>query len=222
MFETAKTLIVVYKDEMLMNQFRKLVESHDDRDSENIVETRNDSINIVSWTEKVWLGNKKAGNIKGKVLFLGDIKGTDKLVPVIDIKFEKYGVKYGWAGNQAVLVGDIKGLANRDGYNDFLEELSKLQVPDIVKGTKKESSDDETKVETTEEKVIEKKEIKNPIMKNVKNAIDVGADKIGKAKHFAATKAEDIFKDRKFINRQMLFYGVVYLYNDGLEEFMNM
>ena len=44
--------------------------------------TTDDSINIVSWTEKVWLGNKKAGNIKDKVLFLGEIKGTDKLIPV--------------------------------------------------------------------------------------------------------------------------------------------
>ena len=30
MFETKKTLIVVYKDELLMNQLKKLVESHDD------------------------------------------------------------------------------------------------------------------------------------------------------------------------------------------------
>lgn len=77
-----KTLIVVYKDEMLMNQLKKLVETNDDSESGDIVGTTDDSINIVSWTEKVWLGNKKAGNIKDKVLFLGEIKGTDKLIPV--------------------------------------------------------------------------------------------------------------------------------------------
>ena len=61
-----------------------MVETHDD--SENgVVGTKDDSINIVSWTEKVWLGNKKAGNIQGKILFLGEIKGTDKLIPVIDV-----------------------------------------------------------------------------------------------------------------------------------------
>lgn len=43
--------------------------------------------------------NKKAGNIQGKILFLGDIKGTDKLVPVLDVKFNECGVKYGWGGN---------------------------------------------------------------------------------------------------------------------------
>lgn len=82
MFTMPKTLIVIYKDEMLMNQLKKLVETNDDSESGDIVGTTDDSINIVSWTEKVWLGNKKAGNIKDKVLFLGEIKGTDKLIPV--------------------------------------------------------------------------------------------------------------------------------------------
>ena len=99
MFETKKTLIVVYKDELLMNQLKKLIETHDD-DSDNMVGTKDDSINVVSWEEKVWLGNKKAGNIQGKILFLDEIKGTDKLIPVLDIKLDKYGIKFGWAGNQ--------------------------------------------------------------------------------------------------------------------------
>lgn len=52
MFETKKTLIVVYKDELLMNQLKKMVETHDDMDND-VIGTRDDSINIVSWTEKV-------------------------------------------------------------------------------------------------------------------------------------------------------------------------
>ena len=60
MFEIKKTLIVVYKDELLMNQLKKMIETHDDRE-DSVVGTRDDSINVVSWTEKVWLGNKKAG-----------------------------------------------------------------------------------------------------------------------------------------------------------------
>ena len=95
MLETKKTLIVVYKDELLMNQLKKMIETHDDAE-DKVVGTRDNSISVVSWTEKVWLGNKKAGNIQGKILFLGDIKGTDKLIPVIDVKFDDCGVKYGW------------------------------------------------------------------------------------------------------------------------------
>ena len=61
MFETKKTLIVVYKDELLINQLKKLVETHDDN-GDTVIGTKDDTINIVSWTEKVWLANKKAGS----------------------------------------------------------------------------------------------------------------------------------------------------------------
>ena len=86
MFGMAKTLIVVYKDEMLINQLKKMVETNDDIGETQVVGTRDNSINIVAWTEKVWLSNKKAGNIKDKVLFLGDIKGSDALIPVVNEK----------------------------------------------------------------------------------------------------------------------------------------
>ena len=135
MFEKRETLIVVYKDELLMNQLRKLVETHDDNE-QGVIGTRDDSISIVSWTEKVWLGNKKAGNIQGKILFLGEIKGTDKLIPVIDVKFDQYGVKFGWAGNQAVVYADSKVLTTRENYDIFLEKLSALPVPNFLKATK--------------------------------------------------------------------------------------
>ena len=156
MFETKKTLIVVYKDELLMNQLKKMVETHDDND-ESVVGTRDDSINIVSWTEKVWLGNKKAGHMQGKILFLGDIKGTDKLIPVIDVKFDDCGVKYGWAGNQAVLFADPKSLTDRKAYDDFLNKLSELPVPEFLKTMKENvvSTGTDPEVEDAENQEVE-------------------------------------------------------------------
>ena len=130
--ETKKTLIVVYKDEMLMNQLKKMVETNDD-DENGVVGTRDNSINIVSWTENVWLDQKKAGNIQGKILYLDDIKGTESLVPVIDVKFDKCGVKYGWAGNQAVLVADTAALNVRKDYDAFVAQLSDLPIPEQLK-----------------------------------------------------------------------------------------
>ena len=135
MFETKKTLIVVYKDELLMNQLRKMVETHDDSE-QRIVDTKAVSINIVSWKEKVWLGKEKAGDIQGKILFLGEIKGTDKLIPVLDIKFDEYGVRFGWAGNRAVVYVDPKVLTARKDYDAFLEKLFALPIPDLLKATK--------------------------------------------------------------------------------------
>ncbi len=234
MFETKKTLIVVYKDELLMNQLKKMVETHDD-DAQGFIGTRDDSISIVSWTEKVWLGNKKAGNIQGKILFLGDIKGTDKLIPVIDVKFDECGVKFGWAGNQAVVYVDPKVLTTREDYDVFLERLSGLPVPSFLKASKESmvatGTDNATAViaELTDEDISEKigsdivetdkKVRKVGVLRNVKKALSKGVDALEKV---VASKSEELFRNKSLMIRQMLFYGVINLYNDGLEKFMNL
>lgn len=94
MFYEPQALIVVYKDELLANQLKKLVETKDDIDEEKTVGTTDGSIKVVTWTEKMWLEQKKQGNLNSKVLFLGDIKGTDKLIPIIDVKYDDFGVCY--------------------------------------------------------------------------------------------------------------------------------
>ena len=233
-FETKKTLIVVYKDELLMNQLKKMVETHDD-DAQGIIGTRDDSINIVSWTEKVWLGNKKAGNIQGKILFLGDVKDTDKLIPVIDVKFDECGVKFGWAGNQAVVYVDPKALTTREDYDVLLERLSGLPVPSFLKASKESmvatGADNATAViaELTAEDISEKNDSdivetdkkvrKVGALRNVKKTLSKGANALEKV---VASKSEELFRNKSLMKQQMLFYGVVSLYNDGLEKFMNL
>lgn len=233
MFETKKTLIVVYKDELLMNQLKKMVETHDDSD-ECVVGTKDDSINVVSWTEKVWLGNKKAGNIQGKILFLGDVKGTDKLIPVLDIKFNDCGVKYGWAGNQAALFVDAKSLIDRKAYDEFLSKLDKLPVPEFLKTMKDNvvSKGTDVKVEEAEldiqdgEVLSEDGKIikhKRPnILKAAQKALANGADVVGKVGSHVVAKSEELLRNKDLMKRQMLFYGVIHLYYDGLEKFMEL
>ena len=207
-----------------------MVETHDDND-ESVVGTRDDSINIVSWTEKVWLGNKKAGNIQGKILFLGDIKGTDKLIPVVDEKFDDCGVKYGWAGNQAVLFADPKVLTDRKAYDDFLNKLSELPVPAFLKTMKEnvvstgmnpeleDAENQEVVVSAEDGKVIKSKTPK--FIKAAQRAIESGAEAIGKVGNRVAMRSEELFRNKSLMKRQMLFYGVIHLYNNGLDEFMN-
>lgn len=223
MFETKKTLIVVYKDELLMNQLKKMIETNDD-DEDGIVGTKDDSINVVSWTEKIWLGNKKAGNIQGKILFLGDIKGTDKLIPVLDVKFDDCGVKYGWAGNQAVLYVEPDALISREGYDEFLKKLSDLPVPSFLKTMKEEivtTAGEESVAETERQDDFEEKK-KTPAFLNAAiKVLESGADAIEKVGKQVAVKSEEIFRNKSLMKRQMLFYGAVHLYTDGLENFMN-
>ena len=201
-FGEPQTLVVVCKDEMLVNQLRKLVETKDDTGEESVIGTRDGSVKIVAWTEKVWLDQKKAGNIDSKVLLVGDIKGVDKLIPVLDIRFEECGVKYGWAGNQAVIAIDPKALKKEEDYNAFLEKLNSLPVPEIIK--------------------------KKPQAAPKENAAKAGAA-VGIAAVFGmiaglgaagAELAMSAFSNKTAVKQQMLFYGVLNLYNNHLEEFM--
>ena len=224
MFEIAKTLIVVYKDEMLMNQLKKMVETNDDTDSEIVVGTKDHSINIVAWTEKVWLANKKAGNIKDKVLFLGDIKGTSDLIPVVDVKFDDCGVKYGWAGNQAVLFIDPKVISLKEDYMKFINKLKELPIPDMIKQPNNVKIAKSDTVEVKEQKDVveytEKRKTPSVLIKAQKGILK-GADAVGRVINIVTNKTEDLLRDKKTVRRQMFFYGVVNLYRNGLEEFMN-
>lgn len=195
------TLIVVYKDELLVNQLRKLIETKDDSNENTVVGTKDGSVQIVAWTEKIWLEQKKTGNITAKVLFLGDIKGTDKLVPVIDVKFDQYGVKYGWAGNQAILIANLKAMKTRENYASFIADLRQLPVPASVKEAIKA---------TENHKITVKKENGKFDVKGMLSAI--GAN--------VADTAKDTLSSKKSLVQQMLIYGVINLYNKDLESFI--
>lgn len=228
MFGKPKTLIVVYKDEMLANQVRKLVETSDDVDEENIVGTKDDSVKVVPWTEKVWLTNKKAGNIDSKVLFLGDIKGVDKLVPVLDVKFDKFGVKYGWAGDQAVVFADTSAVKSREEYDKFLEEISDLPIPDKIKNANRQKEDETVEEEPKVTPVEDEKQTEPGEIGPVDKALDAYVKGLNafsaffaKAGNDAAERAEEFFRDKNAMEKQMLFYGIIQLYNDHLEEYMN-
>lgn len=192
MFGEPTTLIVVYKDELLINLFKKLVETNDDIDEENVVGIKDGSVRIVSWTEKVWLDQKKAGNINNKVLFLGKVKGWDKLLPIIDLKFDQYGIKYGWAGNQALLWADTKEIEEAKAYNSFLSDLSHYNVPESLKSEE---------VEVAEKKKQNFFERTGSLLK--KNVID------------------PLSPEQKKRIRQLYFYGIHRFYENHLEEFVD-
>ena len=78
MFDDPKTLITVYKDEVVLNLLRKLVETKDDEtEAGKVVGTKDGSVKIVAREPKLWATNKKAGNtgdIEDKILFIGGSK----------------------------------------------------------------------------------------------------------------------------------------------------
>ena len=226
MFNEKRSLVIVYKDELLLNQMRKLIETNDDTE-DSIVGVRDGSIKIISWDEKMWLGQKKSGMLQNKVLFLGDIKGTDKLIPILDIKFEKYGVMYGWAGNQAVLTCDMKKLGKEE-YQEFLREISSMDIPESIKTANKINAEETTEdidTEVTEQLSAENEAHKGILLKNIKKVAEISVDKISDAIDIAAKNTEElrnnIIRDKTAMKRQMLFYGIFNLYNNDLESFLN-
>lgn len=191
MYNEPQTLIIVYKDELVLNQLKKFVETNDDTEDGTVVGTEDGSVNIVAWDEKMWLEQKKAGNIDSKVLFIGNIKGVDKLAPVIDVKYDKYGIKYGWAGKQAMISVDGTALIKRESYTEFLQEFQKEMLP-------------------------EKQKEKMPIKIAKKGGIAVLFGLIGLGASFVA----DFFSDQSKVRQQQFLLGVTKLYKNDLETFM--
>ena len=200
MFSEEKTLIIVYKekDEVIVNQLRKLIETNDD-DTENdiVVGVEDGTVKIVTWDEKVWLDHKKAGDIDDKVLFLGDeIKGVKNLIPVIDEKYNEFGIRYGWAGKQAVLYVDEKALLKKETYRDFLLELKEKTDAKVADKTKK-------------------------LGINGKTALRIGGLAIPHLSFVVlGSLIADVFGDSALVRKQQFFLGVTELYTNHLDAFM--
>ena len=191
MFDEPQKLIVVYKDELVLNQLRKLIETNDDREDGEIVGTEDGTVAVIAWDEKMWLEQKKAGNIATKILFIGDVKGTDKLFPLLDIKYDKWGIKYGWSGKQAMIIVNDHYVSKRDHYNAFIEEFQAEQLP-------------------------EKKSASLPKKALIYGGIGVAFGLIG----IGALAVNDLFKDKKKVRQQLYLFGIMEMYKNHLDEFM--
>lgn len=191
MYGEPQTLIVVYKDELVLNLLKKYVESNDDGKDGTVVGTEDGSVDIVAWDEKHWKQQKDAGTIKDKILIIGNVKGAEKLSPIIDVKYNEYGIKYGWAGDQSLLQVDNKALRNKKEYDKFLEEFKKEMLPEN-----------------------NQKNLPGMVLK--KSAITFLFGLIGLGASFAV----DYYKDQNKVKQQQLLFGVTKLYKNDLESFM--
>ena len=130
MINQKEKLLIVYeqKDELAYNYLRKLIETNDDNnETGEIVGSKDNTISVIGWTEKVYLDNIKKKAINGKVIYLDDVKGTDNIAPIIDVRFDRFGICYGFAGKKALISIDenkIKSKEDFDEMKDYFESLS--------------------------------------------------------------------------------------------------
>lgn len=199
MLSGAKTLFIVFKDkdEMYSNQLRKLIHTKDDNTKKNdIVGIEVSSVNIVAWNEKQWIAQKGTVSTSEKVLFIGKVKGTEQLIPIIDEKYNKYGIKYGWAGNQAVLYADSKFLLRKEDYEAFLKEMKeKTDVSGMHKEKKLGLN-------------------KKTLLKGIGTFVPWASY------GFVVSLIKDAFDDKKLVRDQQYFLGIFELYRNHLDEFM--
>ncbi len=206
MFEEPRNLLVVYKnkDEVTLNHLKKFVDTKDDdTENEKIIGTEDGSVKVISWDEKTWLDNKKAGNnghLDDKILFLGDIKGVDKLIPTLDIKFNQFGVAYGFSGKQAAIIVSPDPIRKKEKYNEFIEDLKKVCDSPTARATK--SFDPSNK--------------KAFNLEVATTAIFALTNPVSLASYLIT----DAFLDAKLVKQQQLLYGVANLYLNDLDKFM--
>lgn len=198
MADELRTLFLIFKDkdEMFSNQLRKLVATKDDNtEIKEVIGTEDGSVNVVAWNEKQWLNQKGTVDTSEKVLFLGDVKGTDKLIPVIDEKYNQYGIHYGWAGNQAIIYVEKNSLKKREDYDRFLSEMrQKTDVKTMQK---------DKKIDLILKRIL-----------RVKLLIPFFA-----LFHLAEV-IKDVFEDKDLVRNQQYFLGIFEMYMNHLEIFM--
>ena len=137
--ETGKrNLAFVTKDELLYQQLKKLVETDDDDiEKEVVIGTKDGTVRLVRWEEQKWLYRSKTDTVDAKVIVIGDCKGTDAGEKLMNVKYDRYGVRYGWIGNCAYVTADLRKIRAKGAYDAFLAELNEMPAPEIIKEDKK-------------------------------------------------------------------------------------
>lgn len=132
-----RNLAFVTKDELLFQQLKKLVETDDDESEEVVVGTKDGTVRLVRWEEQKWLYRSKTDTVDTKVIVIGDCKGADNGIKLMDVRFDQYGVRYGWVGNCAYIHADLRRIRGKGVYDAFLAELNTIPAPEIIKEDKK-------------------------------------------------------------------------------------
>lgn len=205
-----KKLIVVYeeKDEMALNYLKQLVQTKDDdAESGEVVGTKDGSVEILAWTEKVYLDNKKTRNMSNKILFMDDIKGVKKIAPIMDVKYDEYGVKYGISGNNAVISIDEGELHSEKNFAAF-QKLYKEEL-ELVN---KQVSDKQLKNKKAQHRAAKGA----TVMAVLSNLLVPGA---GVAE--VATAIATGNKSLKMTREMMFLYAITKFYLDEMEDFIN-
>ena len=215
MFEkTTKKLIIVTdeKNKPYANYLMALVSAKDDKEGE-VVGVVDGSVEAVVWSEKAFADNEPTLSSNAHVLFIGDTKLSKSQRGGFSVKFDDFGLKYGWLGKRAVMYVD-RVIGNVDEYNRFFEFATNYQENFT--------------------KAIERKTVANTVAGNEIEMDEKGYKMLqygGKGKAIAtlaavvavpviASKGVVNLKERKNVLQQQWSCLTMLFYLEGLKEFL--
>lgn len=142
MFEANKPrkLIIVCDDKTkpYANYLMALISAKDDKEDE-VIGVRDGSVEAVVWSEKDFANNEPTLSSNAHVLFIGDTKLSKTQRGGLGIKFNQYGMQYGWLGKRAVLFVDrtITNAVEYNGFYDFAVPYQESMTKVIERKTQK-------------------------------------------------------------------------------------
>ena len=236
--KATKKLIIVCDDktEAYANYLRQLISTNDDKDGTTIG-IADGSVDAAVWLEKDYIANKAQISSNEHILFIGDGKVSRNEASSMIIKYEKYGMKYGWLGKRAMMVVDDEML-KPDTYDEFIDyclgyqaDFEKVAMKRSKTKTIEQKTDD---VASSEEKA-NNADSKGAKPKNklagalaVAGAAAAGAvagvgalvPGVGAGLALGINKGINSIQAHKKVKDQQYRALAVILYIDGLQEFM--
>jgi len=228
MFEKqAKKLIIVTdeKNKPYANYLLALISAKDDKEGE-VVGVADGSVEAVIWSEKNYADNEPTLSSNAHVLFLGDTKLSKAQRGGLSVKFDDFGLKFGWLGKRAVMYVDHV-ITSVVEYNRFYEYATKYQE-DFTKAIERKTVQMQIAGEIVD---VDEKEYKRLHGKHVPAvaalaalvspiAGTVGTVAAAVAAPVAAAKGVANLKERKEVMQQQQSMLTMIFYMEGLKEFL--
>ncbi len=158
MFEKPTKKLIIVTDEKnkpYANYLMALISAKDDKEGE-VVGVADGSVEAVVWSEKAFADNEPTLSSNAHVLFIGDTKLSKSQRGGLAVKYDDFGLKYGWLGKRAVMYID-RVISNVVEYNRFFEfavnyqgnftkAIERKTVANIVAGEEVEMDEKDHKV----------------------------------------------------------------------------
>lgn len=120
-----RNLVIVCeeKNHAIAEYLVQLISLNDD-DGEQLAGFKDGSVNATIWTEKQYNDNLATMGTQQHVLFIGDFKASQNIMPNVKIYYNEHTIKYGWLGNKGIIYLPQKGKINKTSYEIFLKEAA--------------------------------------------------------------------------------------------------